>query len=423
MGNIHTIGPNEVLIVSGGCLGRKRTIIGGWVWAWWLITDVQTISLAVMTLNPRSQNVETSQGVALNVSGIAQVKFMKQKDMLALASEQFVGKRVGQIKETILQTIEGHLRAILGTLTVEEVYKDRDKFAALVRNVAAPDVGRMGIEILSFTIRDISDNVDYLASLGRTQTANVKRDADIGVAQSNRDAGIREAECEKLAMDVKYSTDIQIENNSRMYQLKKAEFDLEVNAAKAEAALAYDLQAAKVGQQIRNEEIQIDVVERKKQIEIESKEVLRMERDLAANVKLPAEAESYRVQTIAEGKRTMALEAARAEAESIKMVGEAQAVAIELVGKAEAESMRMKANVYKQYGDAAILNIALQSLPKIASEVAAPLANIEEIVLLGGNDNISADIARLTAQIPPAINALTGVDLSKILAKIPGAKI
>merc|ERR1719466_387407 len=174
-----------------------------------------------MTLNPVCENVETAQGVPLTVTGVAQVKIMKDQALLKIASEQFLGKKEHEIKSTVLQTLEGHLRAILGTLTVEEVYKDRDQFASLVREVAAPDVGRMGIEILSFTIKDVYDNVDYLASLGKTQTAAVKRDAEIGVAQANRDAGIREAECEKSAMDIKYSTDTKIEDNSRGFKLRE----------------------------------------------------------------------------------------------------------------------------------------------------------------------------------------------------------
>lgn len=424
MGNIHTVGPNEALIVSGGCCGstKKRTIVGGWAWAWWLVTDVQRLSLEVMTLNPMCEMVETAQGVPLTVTGVAQCKIMKADELLGTASEQFLGKSVKEIKMTILQTLEGHLRAILGTLTVEEVYKDRDQFAALVREVAAPDVGRMGIEILSFTIKDVYDDVQYLQSLGKAQTASVKRDADAGVAEANRDAGIREAECEKSAMDVKYSTDTKIEDNARMYKLQKANFDQEINTAKAESQLAYELQAAKIRQRIRNEEIQIDIVERRKQIEIETQEINRKECELSATVKLPAEAESYRVQMIAEGKRTQTVEVAKAEAERIKKIGAAEAHAIEMVGKAEAERMRMKANVYKQYGDAAIMNIVLESLPKIAAEVAAPLAKTEEIVLIGGNDSTTADVARLVGQLPPAINALTGVDLSKVLGKIPGAK-
>lgn len=423
MGNIHTVGPNEALIVSGGCCGstKRVTIVGGWAWAWWLVTDVQRLSLEVMTLNPHCVSVETSQGVPLSVSGVAQCKIMKADELLHTASEQFLGKSVKEIKMTILQTLEGHLRAILGTLTVEEVYRDRDQFAALVREVAAPDVGRMGIEILSFTIKDVYDEVQYLTSLGKAQTAMVKRDADAGVAEANRDAGIREAECQKSAMDIKYSTDTKIEDNSRMFKLQKANFDQEVNTAKAQAQLAYELQAAKIRQKIKNEDIQIEVVERKKQIEIEAQEVMRKERELNATVRLPAEAESYKVEILAEGRRTQTVKSAQAESEKIKLLGTAEASAISSVGKAEAERMRQKAAVYKQYGDAAIMALVLEALPKIAAEVASPLAKTDEIVLIGGPDNTTSDLTRLVGQIPPAINALTGVDISKTLSKIPGA--
>merc|ERR1719336_808686 len=362
-----------------------------------------------MTLNPVCENVETAQGVPLTVTGVAQVKIMKNADLSQTASEQFLGKKEHEIKSTVLQTLEGHLRAILGTLTVEEVYKDRDQFASLVREVAAPDVGRMGIEILSFTIKDVYDNVDYLSSLGKSQTAAVKRDAEIGVAQANRDAGIREAECEKAAMDIKYSTDTKIEDNSRAFKLQKANFDKEVNSAKAEAQLAYELQAAKIQQKIRNEEIQIQVVERRKQIEIEDQEIKRKEKELTATVKLPAEAEAFKVQT------------AKAEGEKIKLIGGAEARAVEAVGKAEAESMRLKASAYKQYGDAAVMSLVLEALPAIAAEVAAPLAKTDEIVLIGGNNNTTNEINKLVGTLPPAIQALTGVDITGALGKIPGA--
>merc|ERR1711942_458556 len=348
-----------------------------------------------MTLNPTCDNVETKQGVPLTVTGVAQVKIMKDPKLLNIAAEQFLGKSEGDITDTILQTLEGHLRAILGTLTVEEVYKDRDQFANLVREVAAPDVGRMGIEILSFTIKDVYDNVTYLQSLGKAQTAVVKRDAEIGVAQANRDAGIREAECEKSAMDIKYSTDTKIEDNSRGFKMQKANFDTEVNTAKAEAQMAYELQAAKIQQRIRNEEIQIQVVERRKQIEIEEQEVKRKEKELISTVRLPAEAEAYKVQTVAEGNRTKTVEAARADGEKIRLIGAADARAVEAVGRAEAERMRMKASAYKQYGDAAILALVLESLPQIAAEVSAPLAKTDEIVLIGGSDRTTQEINKL----------------------------
>merc|ERR1719460_2311537 len=374
-----------------------------------------------MTLNPMCDNVETKQGVPLTVTGVAQVKIMKDPQLLEIAAEQFLGKKEDEITETILQTLEGHLRAILGTLTVEEVYKDRDQFASLVREVAAPDVGRMGIEVLSFTIKDVYDNVTYLASLGKAQTAAVKRDAEIGVAQANRDAGIREAECEKAAMDVKYNTDTKIEDNSRAFKLQKANFDKEVNTAKAEAQLAYELQAAKIQQRIRNEEIQIQVVERRKQIEIEEQEIKRKEKELTATVKLPSEAEAYKVQTVAEGNRTRVVESAKADGEKIRLIGGAEARAVEAVGRAEAESMRLKASAYKQYGDAAVMSLVLEALPSIAAEVAAPLAKTDEIVLIGGGNNTTNEITRLIGRLPPSIQALTGVDISGAIGKIPGS--
>ncbi|GFS84192.1 hypothetical protein NPIL_57011 [Nephila pilipes] len=424
MGNIYTVGPNEALIVSGGCCGSadKRTVVGGWAWAWWMVTDVQRLSLEVMTLTPKCEHVETAQGVPLTVTGVAQCKVMTEKEFLSTAAEQFLGKNVSHIESVILQTLEGHLRAILGTLTVEEVYRDRDQFASLVREVAAPDVGRMGIEILSFTIKDVFDQVEYLASLGKARTAAVKRDADVGVAQAERDAGIREAECEKSAMDVKYAANTKIEDSHRMFQLQKSNFDAEVNTKKAESQLAYELQAAKMKQKIRSEEIEIEVVERRKQIAIQEKEILRKEKELSATVRLPAEAEAFRVEMIAQGKRTQTMDVARAEAEKIKMLGAAEAYSIEAVGKAEAEQMRMKAAAYKQYGDAAVMSLVLDSLPKIAAEIAAPLAKTDEIVLLGGEDKVTSEVTKLVSQLPPAVQALTGIDLTKVVNKVVTSK-
>jgi len=424
MGNIYTVGPNEALVVSGGCCGStsKTTVVGGWAWAWWLVTDVQRMSLEVMTLNPVCEHVETAQGVPLTVTGVAQCKIMTAKELLQTASEQFLGKEESEIQMTILQTLEGHLRAILGTLSVEEVYRDRDQFASLVREVAAPDVGRMGIEILSFTIKDVFDTVEYLASLGKAQTANVKRDAAVGVAQANRDAGIREAECEKASMDVKYNMDTKVEDNTRLFKLQKSNFDREINTAKAEAGLAYELQAAKVQQKIKSEEMQVNVIQRRKQIEIEEQEILRREKELMATVRLPAEAESYRVALVAQGQRTQVVEKARAEAEKVKLVGLAEATAIENIGRAEAEAMRMKASAFKLYGEAATLSLVFEALPKIAAEVAAPLAKTESIVLLSGQSDLTSGVSKLISQLPPAVQSLTGVDLSDVLRKIPGAK-
>ncbi|OWK15065.1 FLOT2, partial [Cervus elaphus hippelaphus] len=435
-----------------GCCGSdyKQYVFGGWAWAWWCISDtkrlslevmtilcrcenietsegvplfvtgvaqvitrllpplyltsslpalrgpgrlqmdslfLKAISLEIMTLQPRCEDVETAEGVALTVTGVAQVKIMTEKELLAVACEQFLGKSVQDIKNVVLQTLEGHLRSILGTLTVEQIYQDRDQFAKLVREVAAPDVGRMGIEILSFTIKDVYDKVDYLSSLGKTQTAVVQRDADIGVAEAERDAGIREAECKKEMLDVKFMADTKIADSKRAFELQKSAFSEEVNIKTAEAQLAYELQGAREQQKIRQEEIEIEVVQRKKQIAVEAQEILRTDKELIATVRCPAEAEAHRIQQIAEGEKVKQVLLAQAEAEKIRKIGEAEAAVIEARGKAEAERMKLKAEAYQKYGDAAKMALVLDALPRIAAKIAAPLTKVDEIVVLSGDNS------------------------------------
>ena len=319
-----------------------------------------------MTCTPKCENVETSEGVPITVTCIAQCKIMNEKELLTIACEQFLGKTVEHIKSVILQTLEGHLRAILGTMTVEEIYRERDQFASLVREVATPDVGRMGIEILSFTIKDVYDNVDYLASLGKSKIAEVKRDASVGVANAERDAGIREAECQKASMDIKFSADSKIEDSLRQYLTKKSEFETEVNYKKAEAELAYDLESTRFQQRIAFEEKEIDLIERRKQIDIQDQENIRVQKEIHAGVHLVADAKSHEIKEIAAGKKAQIIAQAEAEAEKVQIIGKAEANAIKIRGHAEAEQMRLQAAAYKQFGDAAILALTLESLPKVS---------------------------------------------------------
>ena len=163
-------------------------------------------------------------------------------------------------------------------------------------------------------------------------------------------------------------------------------------------------------------------------LQVEDKEIERREKELQATVKAPAEAESYKMTTLAEAAKTKKVFAAEADAERIKMVGAAEAAAIEAIGKAEAERMRQKAAAYKQYGDAALMSLILEAMPKIAAEIAAPLGKTQEIVILneggaGGAGGVGGEITKLIGTLPPAVQALTGVNLTKALGHIPGAEI
>ncbi|NXS05133.1 FLOT2 protein, partial [Oxylabes madagascariensis] len=365
------------------------------------------------------------------------VKIMTEKELLAVACEQFLGKNVQEVKNVVLQTLEGHLRSILGMdgissgfvpsqlaapSSIAATTRPRGTFLCRLQRwhlpPAAPSAW-LGLVINEFSVPavgdDVYDKVDYLSSLGKTQIAAVQRDADIGVAEAERDAGIREAECKKEMLDVKFMADTKIADSKRAFELQKAAFTEEVNIKTAEAQLAYELQSAREQQKIRQEEIEIEVVERKKQIEVEEKEVVRMEKELMATVKQPAEAEAYRIQQIAEGEKVKQILHAQAEAEKIRKIGEAEAFVIEAVGKAEAEGLKLKAEALQKYGEAAQLALVLDALPEIAAKVSAPLSKVDEIVILSGeNDSTMSNVNRLLAEIPASVRAITGVDLTKV---------
>uniref|UniRef100_A0A1I8FAD6 PHB domain-containing protein n=1 Tax=Macrostomum lignano TaxID=282301 RepID=A0A1I8FAD6_9PLAT len=376
----------------------------GWGWAWWWVTEVQTLTLEVMTLTPVCENVETSEGVPVTVTDQGDDGQRAAADCLPTVS----GKSRREIENSILQTMEGHLRAILAPLSVESIYKDRDRFADLVREMAAPDVGRMGIEILSFTIKDVYDKVEYLNSLGRTQVANVKRDdADIGVAQAERDAGIKEAESERARLDVKYVADSQIADSARQFQMQKAAFDTEVNKAKAEAPRS----ARRFGA----EEIEIEVREKRKLIEIEEKELCAREGAGRQHQARPAEAEAFKVQNRGRRRTLPPGQGGAGRGRGHPRPRAAEAASIGAVGRAQAEEMRLKAAAYRAYGDAAILEMSLEALPRWPPRC----PRLTKLWSLR-DDRTTSEVSRLLSNLPPAVQALTGVDLSGAVGKLAG---
>lgn len=428
MGNINTVGPNEACVVSGGWCGSgsKTYNVGGWAWSWWFVSNVERISLNVLTIKPRCESVETSKGVPLSVTGVAQVKVMftkQDKKLLHRACEHFIGRTNAEIEDILRQTLEGHLRAILGQLTVEEIYKDREQFAQQVRETATPDVGKMGIQILSFVIQDIRDDVEYLSSIGKAQTASVVKDATVGSTNAERDAKIKEAECDQIINDAKMTSETNIDNAKKSWETTKAKCDTLIKAAATDAKLAYDLQEAKEKQIIREAELEVQVIQRRKAIDVEKAEVVRRGKELEATQRLPAAYNAQRIEVIAEGERQAKVLIAESEAQKIRLIGAAEAKAIEATGGAEAQAMQLKAEAMQAYGRQAMVQMVLESLPALAAEVSAPLSKIDEIVLLGGgNDSASMEIGKLLSQAPPLVEALTGVDLSKVVANIPGAR-
>ena len=456
------VGPNQVLVISG----RKhriadpdgtardvgfRIVKGGGVFVWPVYEKVDILSLELLTIDVQTPEVYTSKGVPVKVDGVAQIKVKGDDISIATASEQFLSKSTDEIKNVATQTMEGHLRAILGTMTVEDIYQNRDAFASKVQEVAAGDMANMGLQIVSFTIRDIRDNQGYLDALGKPRTAQVKRDAIIAQAEADRDSVIRSAQAQQAGQEAKFLADTKIAEAQRDYQSNVAQYQAAVNQKKAEADLAYDLQKYKTGQLVKAEEIQVTIIENQKQIELQQQEIMRKQRELEANVQKPADAERYKVETLANAtKFQLETEAAGAalaakakgfaaadvskatgiaEAEANKARGLAEASIIEAQGKATAEAMRMKADSFKQYNEAAVIEMIIRVLPEVAGKISEPLSKTEKMVIInsgngvgGGASKLTGDVTQIVAQLPPVIESLTGIKFEKLLEQVPALR-
>src|SRR2546422_1238516 len=457
------VGPNQVLVVSGrkhriaeadGTVVARgfRIVKGGGTFVMPVVEKVDLLSLELLTIDVQTPEVYTSKGVPVRVDVVAQIKVKGDDISIATAAEQFLSKGTEDIKNIATQTLEGHLRAILGTMTVEDIYQNRDAFAAKVQEVAAGDMANMGLSIVSFTIRDIKDGQGYLEALGKPRISQVKRDAVIAQAEADRDAMIRSSQAQQAGQEAKFAADTKIAEAQRDYQINVANYQSAVNTQKAEADLAYDLQKYKTGQLVKAEEVQVQIIEKQKQIELQQQEIMRKQRELEANVQKPADAERYKVETLAnatkfqlETEAAGAASAAKAkgfasadvakatgiaEAEANKARGLAEAAIIEAQGKATAEAMRVKADSFKQYNEAAVVEMIIRILPEIAGKISEPLSKTEKMVIInsgngamgGGASKLTADVTQIVAQLPPVIESLTGIKFEKLLEQVPSLR-
>ncbi len=435
------VGPNEVLIVSGmkhmvvDPQGREREVgfrikKGGGTFVWPVLEKAEILSLELMTIDVKTPAVYSITGVPVRVDGVAQIKVKGEDVAIRTAAEQFLSKTPTEIMSVAHQTLEGHLRAIIGKMTVEELYKDRDKFAQNVQSESAADFANMGLQIVSFTIKEITDDQGYLDALGKPRIAQVKRDAIIGQAEADRDATIKSADAHQQGQQARYTAETQVAFAQRDYEMKRADYQASINQRKAESDLAYDLQKFKSQQGVKLEEMKVQEIEKERQIEIK-------QRELQATVSRPAEAEKYRIQQIADAQKYQVIAEAdaralaaqnvgRGEAEAIKAKGLAEAEVILAKGQAEAEAMRKKAEAWRAYNEAAIAQMFIEKLPELARAIAEPLGRTDKITIISnGGDGMGAsrltkDIVDIVAQLPPVLESVSGVNLKDLISKIPG---
>jgi flotillin len=409
------VGPNEVLIISGGRARRRgdrpaqgyRIVRGGGTYVRPFRERVQRLSLELMQFEVRTAETYTTHGVPVQIDGVCMVKIDASERGIEQAAQQFLSRGREDIVRTAMQAVEGHMRAAVGGLSIEEIYRERARLVAAVRDLAGPDLERMGLLIVSLTIRNISDKQGYLEALGRPRTAQVKRDAIRG-----------EAEAEREAKAARYEADLAIEASRRAYEVERAAFKAEGRRAAAEADLAYELQQAISRQQVRAEELRVEIVERERMIELMQAEVERKRRELDAEVVEPALARAREITAVADARR-----------EEIAALGAGEADAARLRGLAEAEAMAAKARSWGDYNEAAVTDRVLEVLPQLAAAVSAPLAKTDRIVMIGGNSGATAgasritkDVTQIVAELPAMLEALTGMKFEELVKRVPGLR-
>jgi flotillin len=428
-------GPHEALIVYG--FRGTRVVKGRGTVIFPMVENCRGLSLELMSFDVApKQDLYTRQGVAVTVEAVAQIKVKSDPESILTAAEQFLTKPPDEREGLIRLVMEGHLRGIIGQLTVEEIVKQPEMVGERMRSTCADDMNKMGLEVISFTIKEVRDKNEYITNMGRPDIARIKRDADVAAAEADRDTAIKRAIATREAAVAKAQADQERVLAETLSQAKQAEAqrDLEVKKAEylemvkrqqAQADKAYEIQQNVMQQKVRAEEVTIHQVEKEHEVKVQEAEIQRRERELIATVLKQAEFERKRIETLAEAEKQRLMMEAEGKAAAIRAQGEAEAEIIFKKGEAEAKAMNVKAEAYQEFNQAAIVDKLITGLPDVVRALAAPLANVDKITVVStgngdsaGMNKITGDIAKMAAQVPALFETLSGMPLNELFAKV-----
>jgi flotillin len=429
--NYRKVGPNQALVISGRTStvvdadGRRRKVgyrlqVGGGTFVMPFIETVDSFPLEVFSLAIRCPEVLSAHGVLISAEAQGQVKASSGEASLHRAIENFLSKGSSGIVDVSQEVLEGHMRAALGTMSVEDLYANREEFARRVRDAAADDFSRLGLELVSFALKDISDAQGYIQALGARRIAEIKRDAIIAQAETERDAAINAAMARKEGDVARLKAEAELAQATRDFEIQRAEFQTAVNSKRAQADVAYDLERTKLDLALKRQEYEVRIAEKELSAKVEEREAVRREKELEASVKRPAEAMNYQARLEAEADSYRKELEAKGKAAGIRTIGNAEAESALARGKAEAEAMRGKAVAWKEYTDAGLAEMVIKSLPELARAVSEPLSKVDKIVMVGdvnGAPKITGQVAAVLAQLPTVVESLTGLNLKDLLAR------
>ena len=427
-------GPHQALIVYG--FRGTRIVKGHGTVIFPMVETYRELSLELMSFDVApQQDLYTKQGVAVAVEAVAQIKVKSDPESIQTAAEQFLTKTDIDRQALIRLVMEGHLRGIIGQLTVEEIVKQPELVGDRMRSTCSEELTKMGLEVVSFTIKEVRDQNEYIVNMGRPDVARIKRDADIATAEAERDTTMRRAIATREAAVAKAQADqervlaetlsmAKQAESQRDLEVKKAEYLELVKRQQAQADKSYEIQANVMQQQVIAESMKIEVVQKEGQIKVQDAEILRRERELIATVLKPAEIERQRIEMLAGAEKQRLTYEAEGHAAQTRLQGEAEAEIILKKGEAEARSMNVKAEAYQEYNQAAVIDKLINQMPEVVRALAAPLANVDRITIIstGGNESgmnkITGDMTAIAAQVPALFESLSGMKMSELMSKV-----
>src|SRR5690348_3116907 len=428
-------GPNEALVVYG--FRGTRVVKGHGTIIFPMVENCRELSLELMSFDVApQQDLYTKQGVAVTVEAVAQIKVKSDTESVLTAAEQFLTKTDQEREGLIRLVMEGHLRGIIGQLTVEEIVKQPEMVSDRMRSTCADDMNKMGLEVISFTIKEVRDKNEYITNMGRPDVARIKRDADVAAAEADRDTAIKRALAQRESAVAKAQADqerVAAETASlakqaeaqRDLEVKKAQFQEVTKRQQAQADKAYDIQTNIMQQQVIAEQVKVQQIEKEQQVKVQEAEINRREKELIATVLKQAEIERQRIETLAEAEKQRLMAEAEGHASSIRQQGEAEAEIIFKKGEAEAKAMNVKAEAFQEYNQAAVIDRLFASMPEVVKALATPLANVDKITIVStgngdsaGVNKITGDITKMAAQMPALFETLSGMPLSELFGKV-----
>ncbi|MGA2887961.1 MAG: SPFH domain-containing protein [Terracidiphilus sp.] len=432
-------GPNEALIVYG--FRGPRVVKGHGTVIFPMVESARQLSLELMSFDVApKQDLYTKQGVAVTVEAVAQIKVRSDQASILTAAEQFLTKGPEEREGLIRLVMEGHLRGIIGQLTVEQIVKEPEMVGERMRGTCAGDMSKMGLEVISFTIKEVRDKNEYIANMGRPDVARIKRDADVATAEAERDTAIlranalRDSSVNKAKADqerviAETASATRQAEAQRDLDIKKAEYAEQSRRQQASADKAYELQTNVMLQQVTAEQVKVQQVEKEGQIKVQEAEILRHEKELIATVLKGAEIERQRIQNLAEAEKARLTTEAEGRASAIRAQGEAEASIIFQKGEAEAKAMSVKAEAYQEWNQAAVVDKLLTNMADVVRAMAEPLSKVDKITIVStGNDDaagahkITGDMTRIAAQVPALFEALSGMDIKQLMSNVQAIK-